>query len=226
VTQAGAAAAIRITRAGMAIDASEAGIGALRAEFDRRHCIVLPQLIEPRLLSLLHTRLETATFVEKTNRKVGDELRLQSGAVTAALEFLTNDSRLFALIQQMTGCSPIGCFRARVYRHVADQGHSSDWHEDLVEGRMLTMSLNLGATAYDGGRLQIRDVNTHQVYADVANTGPGDALIFRIDRSLQHRVTPTIGDVPRTAYAGWFLQQPDFATELRRRLNGAAHSRV
>jgi hypothetical protein len=32
-----------------------------------------------------------------------------------------------------------------------------------------------------------------------------------------------MGDVPRTAYAGWFLPQPDFATELRGRLNGAAH---
>jgi hypothetical protein len=217
----GPKAAIQITQTGLAVGASEAELDALRAAFDRRHSIVLPQLIDPRLLAMLHHRLETAKFVEKTNREVGDELRLSSGPLTAALEFLTNDSGLFALIQRITGCPPIGCYRARVYQHVADQGHSSDWHEDLVEGRMLTMSINLGAVPYRGGLLQIRDVRTREIVTEVANTGSGDAVIFRIDPALQHRVTPTIGDVPRTAYAGWFLRHPEFTAELRRRLDGA-----
>ena len=44
--------------------------------------------------------------------------------------------------------------------------------------------------------------------------------IFRIADTLQHRVTPLTGAVPRTACAGWFMDEPDFAAELRARLAG------
>jgi hypothetical protein len=41
--------------------------------------------------------------------------------------------------------------------------------------------------------------------AQVNNTGFGDVLLFRISKDLEHRVTPIMEGVPKTACAGWFL---------------------
>jgi hypothetical protein len=57
----------------------------------------------------------------------------------------------------------------------------------------------------------------------VANTGAGDAVLFRIAERLEHRVTSLRGDVPRTAYAGWFLREPRFADVLKERIGRPAN---
>lgn len=208
----------QITRAGTIVDATDAELEALRDEFDRRHCIRLPQLVEPGLLATLQKAIADANFFEKTNVNIGDELRVRPGAVALAFEFLTNDPALFAFVRRISGCPPIGSYRGRVYRLLPQPGHESDWHNDLLPGRMLTMSINLGTEKYEGGVLQIRNRETGEILTEVANTGPGDATVFRIADELQHRVTPLTGTVPRTACAGWFMDAPDFATELRGRL--------
>jgi len=213
---------IQLTRSGTVVDATEAEFAALRTEFDRAHCVVLPRLIEPALLEQIQLHIEAATFFEKTNKNVGDELRIRPHPVNRALQFLCNDSAFFAAAERITGCPPIGCYQARVYRLMPNTGHASDWHEDMVQDRMLTMSVNLSPQPFEGGVLQIRDVETHALFAEVANTGAGDAVLFRIAATLQHRVTATTGTMPRTAYAGWFLRQPNFSEELQRQLNAAA----
>jgi hypothetical protein len=40
----------------------------------------------------------------------------------------------------------------------------------------------------------------------VNNTGFGDAILFRISKDLEHRVTEVVGEVAKTAYAGWFYE--------------------
>jgi hypothetical protein len=63
--------------------------------------------------------------------------------------------------------------------------------------------------------------------AEVANTGPGSALIFRIAEELQHRISDMEGDEPKTAFAGWFRPDlPEFFDELRAKaLKEAASAR-
>jgi 2OG-Fe(II) oxygenase superfamily len=212
---------IQITRSGTVVEAGSADLDRLRAGFDRDHCILLRRFIEPSLLDMLRAAVEAASFYEKTNRNIGDELRIRPHPVSTAFEFLTNDPAVYDVARRITGCPAVGCFRGRVYRLLPTTGHESGWHTDLVHGRMLTMSINLSSGMFEGGLLQIRDANTGRVFTEVANTGPGDAVLFRIDPSLQHRVTPLVGAVPRTAYAGWFLQEPQFAALLRGRLNAA-----
>jgi len=211
---------VQITRGGTIVDATDSELASVRAEFDRAHCVVLRQLVEPGLLKTLQQAIADANFFEKTNVNIGDELRVRSGAVASAFEFLTNDPALFAFVRRISGCGVIGSYRGRVYRLLPRPGHQSDWHNDLLPNRMLTMSINLGSEVYEGGVLQIRDVPTGRILTQVANTGPGDATIFRIAEGLQHRVTPLTGSVARTACAGWFLDAPDFAAELRNRLDG------
>src|SRR5437763_16483751 len=100
----------------MQFDGGKDTIAAWRDEFDRRHCVRLPQLIEPRLISQLQAKIDAAGFFEKTNRNIGDEARMASDPAGAVLEFLTNDSAFFAVVRAITGCAPLGCYRGRVYR--------------------------------------------------------------------------------------------------------------
>ena len=131
------------------------------------------------------------------------------------LEFLTNDQKLFEIIQQITGCDRIGCFSGRMYRMMPGRDHYDSWHNDMLEHRMVAMSINLSEGFYSGGLLQIRDRHSQQILHEVANLGVGDAIVFRLAHSLQHRVTNVEGAVPKTAFAGWFRSQPDFYQELR-----------
>jgi hypothetical protein len=149
------------------------------------------------------------------NAGIGTELRLPPGALSSALEFLTNDAALFTAIQELTGCPAIGCFRGRVYRMLPGAGHASDWHSDVSGGRMITMSVNLSTAPFEGGELQIREVDTERMLRTLRNTGNGDAVIFRIDPSLQHQVLPLTGSAPRDALAGWFLASPDYRDLFR-----------
>jgi hypothetical protein len=89
-------------------------------------------------------------------------------------------------------------------------GHYDSWHDDLGDYRLVAMSLNLSREVYSGGVLRIRHHATGQIVHAVANTGLGDAILFRITPELDHYVTEVEGAVPKTAFAGWFKSQPHF----------------
>lgn len=140
---------------------------------------------------------------------------MADNAASHLLHFLTHDPRLFEVIQQITGCGRIGCFDGRVYRMVPGSQHYDSWHSDMVEHRMIGMSINLSPAVYSGGVFQIRDVDTRQIIHEVANTGLADGILFRLSPQLQHRITDVDGSVPKTAFAGWFQSEPDFYADLR-----------
>jgi hypothetical protein len=213
---------VQLTRTGAVRCGSAADFAAARAQFERRHALTLTQLIHPDLLALLRRRLAEEGFSHKLNKGIGTELRLPSGALSGGIEFLTNDPVLFDAIQDLTGCAEIGCYRGRVYRMLPGAGHASDWHSDMSGGRMITMSVNLSDEVFDGGDLQIRYSDTKEIVAHLRNTGFGDAVIFRIDARLEHQVLPLEGAVPRSAYAGWFLAEPDYEAMLAQQLGAPA----
>jgi hypothetical protein len=129
--------------------------------------------------------------------------------------FLINDEKLFQVIQDVTRCDRIRCFEGRVYRVNPGPEHYDSWHNDIGEDRLVGMSINLSRETYSGGVLQIRDHDTHEVVSEASNTGFGDAIIFRLSRGLQHRITEVDGKTPKTAFAGWFRAQPDFSSLLK-----------
>jgi hypothetical protein len=213
---------IQLTRSGCVFEGGDEAIGAWRDEYTRCNWVRWPGFIETRLLAILHTRIGAARFFDKTNHNIGDESRMKQEPVGAALEFLTNDAVLFEVVRAITGCDPVGCFRGRVYRLTPDTGQMTDWHTDLTQGRMATMSINLSTEPYDGGILQFREPGSENILSEVANTGAGDVVLFRIAKGLEHRVTALRGTVSRTAYAGWFLREPRFADVLKERIRGSA----
>lgn len=142
---------------------------------------------------------------------------MPENVVLNLLEFLANDPKLFRIIPQLTGCKRIGCFTGRVYRMSYGQGHYDDWHSDLFENRLITMSINLSRQPYRGGRLKIRNKHTQREIASVANTRAGDAILFKISADLEHRVTDIEGSLHKTAFAGWFRSKPSFQSIFSRK---------
>jgi hypothetical protein len=129
--------------------------------------------------------------------------------------FLVNDPALFATIERITGCRPIGCFTGRLYRMLPGRDDFDTWHSDAIQHRMVGMSVNLGPP-YEGGVFQLRDRVSKRMLGEAPNVGAGDAILFRIDEDLEHWITPLRGTAPKTAFAGWFRSSPQFLTLLER----------
>jgi hypothetical protein len=189
-----------------------------REEFDACHCIRLPCLLEPTLARSVVDALGRATFVDYTHEGIGTEICARPGLATGVLELLANDSQFFEAIRTLTGCGPIGLFHGRVYSMIPASGHYDSWHSDEGFDRLIAMSINLSPAPYEGGLLQIRENASSRIVHEVANTGFGDGILFRIARTLTHRVTSVEGTVPKTAYAGWFRTKPFYNNLVRERI--------
>jgi hypothetical protein len=132
------------------------------------------------------------------------------------LAFLTNDPPFLQMVREVTGCTELDVFDGRVYRMDPALPARDSWHNDWCENRLVGMSLNVSGSAFEGGVFQLRDRRSNQVLHEVANTGSGDAIIFRLAAHLQHRNTEMTGSVPKTAFAGWFRShQPDYYSAIR-----------
>lgn len=207
---------IQLTRTGPKLEASPDDLQRLREEFDRQHCILLPQIIAPDLLTWVLGRLEQEKFDPYIHGEgIGVDSDLKDPICINLLTVLANDHRLFDFVRQITGCPAIGSFIGRCYRMLPNAGHYDSWHDDVADHRMIAMSLNLSPKPYSGGVLQIRDRESRkQILREVANTGLGNAILFRVSKKLQHQLTEVTGSVPKTAFVGWFRSEPDFRTLL------------
>jgi hypothetical protein len=207
---------IRITRLGARRSGSPDDRDRLREEFERRHCVRLPGLLDPDLLQAVQREVERAAFYERVHEGIGAnrELCMAHGTADGLLHVLLNAPELFRVIEEVTGCDPVGCFIGRVYRMVPGAGHHDAWHDDVGDRRLVAMSLNLSTATYSGGLLQLRDRESGRLLHEVANVGSGDAIVFRLAPHLQHRVSLVEGTVPKTAFAGWFKGAPQFAAIL------------
>jgi 2OG-Fe(II) oxygenase superfamily len=179
--------------------------GSLREQFQRHHWFRIRGLVSEELLRRLAREIDSEEFQTQTHDTAHTELVMRTGRAANLLAFLTNDPGLFQLIREITGCDPISWYAGRIYRMLPGPEHAGHWHDDALDGRMLAMTVNLGQAPYSGGILELREKSSEKVIDQVTNTGPGDALVFRVDPSLEHRVSAVEGDVPKTAFAGWFL---------------------
>ena len=206
---------IQVTRSGLVVSATAADLDCLRTQFGRQHCIQLPEFLSPDLLRFIQGRLERGDFHDRIHEKVGLELCLtQHDVALSLLYLLTNDPRLFQLVQQLTGCDRIGCLIGRVYRMVPGSGHYDSWHSDTILHRLIGVSINLSNETYEGGVFQLRDASSKKILCQAANTGAGDAIMFRIADPLEHQITAVTGTASKTAFAGWFKSEPEFRSLL------------
>jgi hypothetical protein len=187
----------------------------MRQEFDAQNYIRLPNLIEPQLMQILQREIDRAVFPAKEFEFGGGELSMEHNLVSGTLNFLASDPKLTNVVRKITGCSSIGSFGGRVYRVMPASGQNLDWHDDVMNERLVAMSLNLSPQLYEGGTLEFRESKSQQPLGAVLNDGYGNAILFRVASHLQHRTTELFGTVPKTAFAGWFVSEPDFSSHMR-----------
>lgn len=204
---------IQMTRRGVVWN--DAGLAALHRTFDRQQCVKLSGLLEPPLVDEIRAQIERGEFREFAHGSLATELRLEAGICTGLLHFLTNHPQLFRLVESISGCTGIRSFAGRVYRRFPNGHHYDNWHGDVADPRRLIgMSVNISAGIYEGGVFEIREVETERLLASLPNVGFGDAILFRLSDSLEHRVSDVRGAVPKTAFAGWFFAELDFDNVL------------
>jgi hypothetical protein len=211
-------AMIQITQRQTVVQGSNRELTAARKRFQCDGHMKLTGLLEPSLLAAVLNAIDRTNFDLRLHDGIGLEMCAPSGAVSGVLEFVLNDPDLFTAISQMTGCGPIGCFEGRVYRMVPGTEHYDSWHSDVGQNRLLALSINLGREPFEGGVLQIRRAESPDILAEVENRTAGDAVLFQINPAFRHRVGLVAGQVPRTAYAGWFRSRPDFRELLALKL--------
>ena len=205
---------IQMTRRGAV--RNDADLAALCRTFDQHQCAKLSGFLEPALVDESRAQIARGEFREFAHGSLATELRLETGIGTGLLHFLTNDPQLFRLVESVSGCTDIRSFAGRVYRRFPGGQHYDHWHGDVADARRLIgMSVNLSADIYEGGVFEIRDVETARPLASLPNVGVGDAILFRLSHSLEHRVSGVRGAFPKTAFAGWFFAELDFEKVLR-----------
>jgi hypothetical protein len=181
--------------------------GPLLEEFKRSHAVRLPGLIHSDLVRLFATRLDQGGWSPREYQGVGRDLVSEDSTVLGALQMLSNNPVFVDFMRRATGLEGIKGFLGRIYRLMPGTNQFSDWHRDTLDGRMIGMSINLGLDPYRGGVFRLRESRSGCVLCELVNTGPGDAIVFRISDDLEHMVTTVEGDSPKTAFAGWF--RPD-----------------
>jgi hypothetical protein len=185
--------------------ASPEDLEEARRRYAHDHFLHLEELLHPDLLATVRARIEEAAFRDLDS--CGTELRLDNGRAFDLMEFLLNDGALHAAIVSITGCGPIGCYQGRIYRMGAD--HVAEWHNDVVDTRLVALTINVSPSPYSGGGVAIRHLPTGQV-TDVPAPAIGDGLVFRIGADLTHRNAAIVGPAAKTAVAGWFRREPSF----------------
>jgi hypothetical protein len=225
---------------------SDCNVSEMRDHFDAYDYVHIPQILGTERTIKVQEMVAHSAFVERVHHHIGDnkELCLSTPSTIAMLHLWVNHQALFRFVQDITGCLPISGFFGRVYRFMPNTDHRDAWHSDLGNTRMVAMSINLSTANYVGGVLQLRErdykesisqelpgssahvpaiVDARKMGLDrpmreVVNTGRGDAILFRIDPKLEHRVTPVIGEAAKTAFAGWFQQEPGFQNYIQRKV--------
>jgi len=201
---------------------SEADIKRARSDFEQQNWVRLPAILDRELWNMIQEQLAASNLEGKTA-----SIYPAFNVTDSALVLLLNNAQLFKIIEQITGCGHIGCLRGRIYRIVPGADHHAEddhyqtpyeiltgWHTDLNGTRLLALSINLNTEPYQGGGLSIREAKTRRVLSEVTNPGFSDAVLFRIDERLEHRVSDVEGTVAKIAFSGWFESEPDYRTLL------------
>jgi len=195
---------LHLTKAGL-VGAGD--LVELANQFEQLHAFCLPRLLHPELIQRISARLEPCEWITRADGTIAKEAAPSDVAPANILNFVVNTSEFLDLMRRVTGYPSIRWFGGRIYRMAPGADHFDSWHADLGTthpDRLVGMSINLSPRPYQGGVFRLREEASGQILCELSNTGPGDAICFRISSGLKHMVTPLVGTEPKTAFAGWF----------------------
>lgn len=206
-----AAPVVRIARGGVSIETRAGEIDALKRRFAAEHVLRLPGFFAGDLLATVLARLKHARFKERVATRVHPpavDLKLDDADLTGLLHFVMNDPAVIRVVAEISSTAPTG-FVGAVYRIAPGMGHRDSWHGDVDGNRLVALTVNLSEEVFEGGELEMRAGDGAEPLWRIANTGPGDALLFAIAPHLQHCIRPMAGMKAKTALAGWFCRDAD-----------------
>jgi hypothetical protein len=173
----------------------------------------LPAFLDAATLARAQEDIASRPMKVEEHPGVGVELNHREGKTVARFDFLLSDRRVRELVARLSRAPRVGSFFGRIYRMQSGGQHYDGWHDDDKDSRVCALTVNVGEP-HRGGCLTMRRKGFEETVS-IPNTTPGDAVLFRIASQLEHRVTDVEGDAPKTAYAGWFLSEPDIEERLR-----------
>ncbi|MEW6320224.1 MAG: 2OG-Fe(II) oxygenase [Acidobacteriota bacterium] len=210
--------ALQLSRRGFDIVGGAGTLDRLARQFASRHAVHLPGFLAPDVRALVERWLATAEW----DVQIHDQLDPPSVHLTvrdpALLSFFTlamNDRRLVEAVRHIAAIERVGAWEGNFYRMDADCGHHDTWHDDADGNRLVAITINVSPSPFQGGELSMRVKQGRRPLWTFANVGPGDALLFRLDRRLEHWIHDVRGPAPKMAVAGWFQREPDFWRDLR-----------
>jgi len=184
-------------------DAVAAHIGATIAQ---RRPVVLERFVDDQLLALLAPIWSRASFEPSPVDRIGMRSVETPGHAGAALCLALARPEVLRTIGALLGGPSLTGVAGAIAQFAAGAETRLDWHDDLAEPkRRLAITINLGATPYNGGAFEFRDLMSDAAPFRYVHSTPGEALLVPIGTGLQHRVLPVSGGGPRTVFAGWFL---------------------
>jgi hypothetical protein len=207
---------IHLTKAGLT---GSGDLVELANQFEQLHSFCLPRLLDPELMEKISAQLKHCEWITREDGTIAKEAVPSDLSPANVLNFVANTSEFLDLMRRVTNCHSIMSFGGRIYRMEPGADHFDSWHADLGTthcDRLVGMSINLSPRPYQGGVFRLRNEASAEILCELSNTGPGDAIFFRISSALRHMVTTLVGTEPKTAFAGWFRSgKTDFYSTLR-----------
>ncbi len=208
---------IKLARDRLGLPGDSAQLDDLAERFRRHHAVHLPQFLAPDAWALVQRYIDQAQYEIRVHEALdppASNLTIVEPTLVAFCALALNDPAVTRVVRRITGCDPIGSWMGDFYRMVPGQGHRDSWHDDVDDNRLVAITINLAREPFRGGALSMRDKATREVLWTFTNDGRGDAVLFRIDRGLEHWTHDVEGDAPKSAVAGWFQRTPLFWEEL------------
>jgi hypothetical protein len=184
---------------------------ALAQVFLRHRAIECRDMLDPDLLASLLERCRRGSFVADHVDQLGWREVEAPQRVGAALNIMLSRPAFLRWIEAVTGRHDLRRVEGRVVQTRANGRDALDWHndthDDAAGARRLGITVNLSATAYEGGDFELRLAGTHAMVTRYRHDRAGTALIFDIAGDLEHRVLPVSSGGPRRVFTGWFVQR-------------------
>ena len=134
--------------------------------------------------------------------KVGLDLR--PGETADVIADRTNDATLLHFVETITGAPPLDRCIGRVFC-LQPMDDDLPWHTDAEGGRLADLIIDLSVVEHEGGRFEMRDAATHEIFNTVDAMAFGDGLLIRISPDIEHHYKAITGSIPKVTFSGWFV---------------------
>jgi hypothetical protein len=206
---------IQFTIDGVASNATADDISAACEAFERDKLLRLPELIAPDFAEVVAKGMEADGFEqpdEETMKSVYGgwygKVRqdLNPGETNDMLNARVNDPKFLGFVEQIAGTPPLGRCVGRVFRLLkTEEDHV--WHTDAEGGRLADIVIDLSEDRYEGGRFEMRDAGTKEIFTTVDDMNYCEGALARISEKIEHHNLRVTSDRPRITFVGWFVPE-------------------